>query len=270
MHPSEFLLRLNCVPRGLQSCSTLPRLSSEVTSTFRTLNTLVIDLGGVNLRHLSDSRTVRSSSVLRQIQVYVSMFETTASAQQLLFILSRACLVRPWRGHPRWVPVCFQSTCVLAEPGVKLAELGVRASLASIGNSLFLKNSRLAKRLCPRGRALRPCAAKSDWFPPFTSLPFAVPSLPQMVGSDGWCKTAAIPFPRLPRVRDFTSRSHCWRRPSRAMRYVGHCSSEVFRDFEVSSRLDSRAAVPTRLSSRSIIGSGLVVSQAHLDRVTRC
>ena len=52
------------------------------------------------------------------------------------------------------------------------------------------------------------------------------------------------------------------------MGYVGHCSSKVFRDFVISSRLDSQAAVPTNLSSQSIIGSVLVVSQ-HISTMSR-
>ena len=141
----------------------------------------------------------------------------SCSAQQLLFslyhrpvsCLSRAALART-SVVCRFAPKTNVSLLSLL---FKLAELGLRVRLASVASeSLRLKTRAWQSSV----RVVEHCAAKPDGFLLFTSPACAVPSPPQTVGSDDWCKLArscstGVPFHDC-HVCATSHRGHCSRR----------------------------------------------------------
>ena len=139
------------------------------------------------------------------------------SAQQLLFSLyHRACLVPVscrLSADFRCVQVCSQNKCVLAEPVVQARRARSSSSLGKCcSESLRLKTRAWQSSV----RVVEHCAAKPDGFLLFTSPACAVPSPPQTVSSDDWCKLArscstGVPFHDC-HVCATSHRGHCSRR----------------------------------------------------------
>ena len=180
----DFLRRL---VRAFGLCSILISVSLlKIVVTFA-VNCQRPDLFQGLIKHWSNSR---SSCCHRRLLLLVHIPHVErhrCSAQQLLFSLyRRACLV----------PVSCLSPLArvfLLSLLLKLAELGVRASLASVVSGSSRLRTRAWQSLVSAWSSTR-FAPKSDGFPLFTK-----PAAVIVLYSDT--------FPRLPRSRDLTSQS---------------------------------------------------------------